>query len=447
MFILLSGTFGSALLGFVTQMLVARALDVAEYGRFAALLAVVNVTATLAGYGVGWFWLQLFGREGWLALRWIVPTIQLIGITSLVGTAVLAGYVICSGDGSVTAAVGVAALLVPILAGQGLLETTASRLQLEERYLALAGWQSLTQLGRSIAAALVVVCGFRDLIHLLAGYAVVGVAMMAASALSLDQMRRGRIRLVGHEPGTGRPQLLGSARLRDAFAGATPYCFCTIFYLVYSQGVVVVVERWLGSEAAAMYNVAFLVIAGVYLIPQVLYMKYLVAKIFRWWTQDRRMFTAVFHVGIAANAILGLLCMIAVMVLAPLVVPILFGSRYAAAVPILVMLSIAIPVRFIQHTYGAVFFSEPHMKRKARYLGAGAAICVAVSLVLIPRFGVQGAAASSVFAEIALLLLYARGAARHIDGIGRGAPFDLAKIRSSLLYIGGAGTPERGGDA
>jgi O-antigen/teichoic acid export membrane protein len=445
MIVLLSGTFGSALLGFATQLLVARTLDVADYGRFAALLAMVNITASLAGYGVGWFWLQLFGREGWSALRWVVPTVQLIGLTSFAGTLILAGYVIDTG-GSVAASIGITALLVPVLLGQGLLETTASRLQLEERYFALAGWQSLTQLGRTIAVALAVVFGSHDLFHLLAGYAVVGLTTMAISALSLDQVRRGSVRLVGHERSAGELQLLGSARLRDAFAGATPYCLCTIFYFVYSQGVVVVVQRWLGSEAAAMYNVAFLLVAGIYLIPQVLYMKYLVVKIFRWWAQDRKMFTAVFYVGLAANAILGVFCMVVVMVSAPFVIPILFGDRYAAAVPILVMLSVAIPIRFIQHTYGAVFFSEPHMKRKARYLGGGAAICVGMSLVLIPQFGVQGAAASSVVAEIALLLLYARGAVRHIEGIGPGAPFDLAKIRSSLLYIGGSGTSGRGGD-
>ena len=61
---LLSGTFGSALLGFVTQLLLARALNVADYGGLAALLAMVNIVGTFAGYGVGWFWLQVFGREG-----------------------------------------------------------------------------------------------------------------------------------------------------------------------------------------------------------------------------------------------------------------------------------------------------------------------------------------------------------------------------------------------
>ena len=155
------------------------------------------------------------------------------------------------------------------------------------------------------------------------------------------------------------------------------------------------------------------------------------------------MFVAVFHVGIVANAVLGLACMTAVMTAAPLAIPMLFGDRYSSAVPVLIVLSTAISIRFVQHTYGSAFFSEHNMKRKARYLGIAAATCVAASLLLIPRFGMAGAAMSTVFAEAVLLLVYARGVARYIDGIDVGSTFSLAEIRSSLAYIGGPGTRDR----
>jgi O-antigen/teichoic acid export membrane protein len=293
---------------------------------------------------------------------------------------------------------------------------------------------------RALAVVFVMATGFTDVPHLLAGYALVGVIITTVSAISLDQVRVGRIALVGHGRSDASPKIPARASIKKAFVGATPYCFCTIFYLVYSQGVVAIIERWLGREAAAMYNVAFLIVAAVYLIPNVVYMKYLVSKIFRWWTQDRQMFSAVFHVGIAANAALGMVCMLAVIASAPFVIPMLFGSRYAAAVPILVLLSTGIPIRFIQHTYGATFFSQENMKREVCYLGAAAISCLALSLLLIPRFGVEGAAVSSVLADVTLLLLYAQGAARHVDGIDIRSTFRIATIRSSLAYIGRSGT-------
>lgn len=444
---LLSSSFGSALLAFLTQLLLARALNVPDYGRMVALLAIVNVIGSFASYGVGLFWLQVFGQEGWTAIRWIMPTIQIVGTATIAGAGLLAGYVILTAEGSLAYSSFLAALLVSVLLGQSLAEITAARLQLEERYLVLAGWQSLTQLGRSLAVVFVVATDATDLPHLLAGYALVGFIISTISAISLDQVRGGRIALVGHGGSPPLAKISDRAPIQAAFVGAMPYCLCTIFYLVYSQGVVVVVERGVGREAAAMYNVAFLIVAAIYLIPNVIYMKYLVSKIFRWWTQDRQMFSAVFHVGVAANGTLGVICMLAVIASAPFVIPILFGSRYAASVPVLVLLSVGIPVRFIQHTFGATLFSQENMKRSVFYMGAAALSCLVLSLLLIPRFGVEGAAVSSVLAEITLLLLYAQGAARHVDGIDIRSAFSIATIHSSFRYIRRSGNAEYSLDA
>jgi len=106
--------------------------------------------------------------------------------------------------------------------------------------------------------------------------------------------------------------------LRHVFTEALPYVMQTMFFLVGSQGIVAIIERLLGPRDAAIYNVAFLILSAVYLIPTVIYTKYLVGKIFRWWAQDRQMFNAAFHVGVAVLLGLGLLCMAIVMVAAPL---------------------------------------------------------------------------------------------------------------------------------
>ena len=66
--VLLCGTFGTALLAFATQIILTRALSVPEYGRLAAMLAAVNVLTPFALIGIGWYWLELFGREGMRAI-------------------------------------------------------------------------------------------------------------------------------------------------------------------------------------------------------------------------------------------------------------------------------------------------------------------------------------------------------------------------------------------
>ena len=48
---LFGGTFGSALFSMGAQLILARTLDVAEFGLLAALLAAVNLLSPVAGFG------------------------------------------------------------------------------------------------------------------------------------------------------------------------------------------------------------------------------------------------------------------------------------------------------------------------------------------------------------------------------------------------------------
>ena len=430
-FIVLSGSVGSALLGFATQLLCARALAIGDYGRLMALLATVNIVGVFSGYGLGWCWWQSFGREGAGAFRWVPATTRLLAITSFIGACGLGGFVFATGNGFVSSA-GLALLLIAILLGQSLSETTAARLQLEERYAALATWQSMNQFGRFVVTLLLIHLAAINLPHLLVGFAAIGIGMTAVSALSLDQVRRREIDLVGHRASAAAAP---GVPLSAVLIGATPYCFCTIFYLIYSQGVIVIVERALGSEDAAIYNAAFIIVAAVYLAPGVIYMKYLVSKIFRWSAHDEEMFAATIRLGVAGGMVIGLLLMLLVMAAGSFVIPLLFGTRYAAAIPILQLLSLAIPVRFVQHAYGAAFFSEANMKRKVWYLGAAALICLVFSGVLIPIFGIKGAAMASVASEVTLLALFIRGVARYVPAIDPRSALSIPDARAALARV------------
>jgi O-antigen/teichoic acid export membrane protein len=433
MLVLLCGTATTAALGFAIQFVLARGLSVPSYGRLAAMLAVANVLTPLTCCGMGWLWFQVYGSEGWAAQRWISVSQRAMALSSAVAMGLMVGYLAVTQQGSLGTIVLVCSAMVAVLLGQGLAEMTSARFQLEERYGLLAAWQLCVPFGRALAVAAIFVAGYRDLPSALASYALVGVAAGAIAILSLEQVRRGRIRLAGHGPPTSAN--LSPPVLRQVFREAAPYVLMTTFYLVYSQGIVAVVERLLGPADAALYNVAFLILTAVYLVPGVIYTKYLVSKIFRWWVQDREMFNAAFHVGVATQLVLGLLGMTIVMLAAPPAVSMLFGPRYEAAVPVIMVSALAIPVRFVQQAYGSAFYSREQMLRKVAYMGIAAAISVVLNVVLAPLMGLTGAAIAGVAAELSLLLLFFWGAARHIDGIDVWSTFRPRILRESLAYI------------
>lgn len=433
--VLLSSSAGSALLAFAIQLLLTRALSIVDYGRLVATLALINLLQLLCGYGVGWFWLQVFGCEGRAAFRWVGPTIRAMAITLVAGIVVLAAYMYLAGIGSSPWSSATPLSFIIILVGQTLADSTSARLQLEERFIALGVWQTISQVGRCLVIVLTALYRVADLAHVAAGYAIVALPVLVVSAVSLHQMRRRNINLIGHNERPSFVEPMGVVTLRQLFVAAAPYSFTTIFYLVYSQGVVAITERLAGPSAAATYNAAFLIVAAIYMVPSVVYAKYLIGKMFRWWVHDRNRFVGTISVGIVFGGAAGVACMFAVIGSASFLTTHLFGSRYLASVPVLMLLAVGIPIRFVQHAFGAAFFSEENMKRKVRYIGIAALCCIFSSLLLIPPFGALGAAGSAVISEFALLALYVWGVARHLQGVDLRVLVSIASARGALTSI------------
>jgi O-antigen/teichoic acid export membrane protein len=148
------------------------------------------------------------------------------------------------------------------------------------------------------------------------------------------------------------------------------------------------------------------ILMAIYLIPRVVYQQYFLAKLHRWARNDRGMILLAYRVGTTAMVIAG--CVIAVLVAAggAVGIPRLFGEQYADSVPILLILSMAIPLRFGAASVASLLTTGRQLRRKVAYQGGGALVYLAALAVATPRYGLLGAAASTVVAEAALLVLF-----------------------------------------
>jgi O-antigen/teichoic acid export membrane protein len=438
----MSGTAGNALLAFAVQSLLTRALGVADYGRLAALVATATLFVPMVSQAVGWFWFDLYAREGAGARRWGAAAVRLTLLQSVVAIGLLACYVLLHPPAGLPALASVVAAAFLML-GPAVAEARATRLQLEERYHALGLWQMAVQGGRMAVVLALLAAGAVALPAVLMGYAAVGALVLALSLPSVRRLAQGRALPAGavgapHAAGPSEPVGLGAC-----FRASLPFSLATSFFLVYSQAVVPLVEALLGPGEAAYYNVAYLLFTAAAMFPSVYYMKFMASKIFRWWTHDRPMFVAAFHLGVAVHLVVGLVGALLLWSLAPWLVPLLFGAKYVAAVAATRILALGIPVRFVQHGYGSVLFSHEHIRRKITYMGVAALASLLLVMLLAPRFGAAGAAAAAVGSEAVLLMLYAQGAARHVQGIELRATFSPPALRAAwrlaLSHRGTAG--------
>src|SRR5512132_2569399 len=95
---LLCGTARNALIAFSTQLVLTRNVALSDYGSLAALVATVTLITPLAGLCIGWFWLELYGREGRQAIRWGPSAMKLTGLSLTITMLLLGAYISLSAN-------------------------------------------------------------------------------------------------------------------------------------------------------------------------------------------------------------------------------------------------------------------------------------------------------------------------------------------------------------
>lgn len=105
--------------------------------------------------------------------------------------------------------------------------------------------------------------------------------------------------------------------------------------------------------------------------------------------------------------VLWLLAVLPLLAILPELVPLMAGERFAASVPALVLLAIAIPGSIVTTLYGTVFASEGRMFRTAVvYSCVMTLVSLATMVVLVPRLGAVGAAAGISTGYLTLQTIY-----------------------------------------
>jgi len=400
---------------FLTQVILARQLGPTAFGAFAAALATTTLLTPLAGFGIAKYWLKAFGQEGWQAVRWLRGSFRFTVVTTLLVLAALFAWAVLGPHDATTS--GLLMVLPVYLLGQISVELVSAKLQLEERYIGLAMWQFLPHLLRLLLVAMLafVMVELMTLHSVAYAYALISVGVFALGTSLMWRMYRGHLALKGHgDASVSASQLTPPASMGQVAAQSWPFGLAGVFYLIYFQSDIILLKYISGEEAAGIYNVAFVVMAAVYMLPSVVYQKFLLPKIHRWANHDRERFYQVYRTGNWVMLVLGLLAMLAIWLLAPWGVQLLFGDRYMDAVLPLSILALAAPIRLVAISVGSTLVTQDHMRRKVWFMAITALINLTLNVILIPRYGINGAAIGTVISDLGLLFLYMYSAKFHV---------------------------------
>ncbi|WP_435315027.1 flippase [Cellulophaga fucicola] len=389
---------------FAIYTILAREMGPEIFGVFSSALATITIFSLLAGFGVSQFWLKVFGEEGWEGVRWIKPSLLFVLLTLLVITVIVFLFSLLSINDNVTGKL--ILLLVFYIYGHISVELVASKFQLEEKYSSLALWKLLPNFIRFI---FILCCYYilnisLSLLDLGLIYAFVGLIFTVLGVGKLLEMSSGNLDLKGHL--AIEKSKLRKPNIIAVFKEVWPFGVANLFAFIYVQSDIIMVKYISGDTQAGYYNVAFVILTAILIIPTILFGKFLMPKYHRWANHNKEKFYDTYKKSNFVMILTGLVIMILLFFLANILISLVFGSDYASSINLLKILALTLPISFLAYSIGATLVTKEHMKLKVLLMGVTAVINILLNVILISKYGAEGAAVSTVISNLILLTLY-----------------------------------------
>lgn len=399
------GTGLSALSGFLTKIILARNATPEIFGNYSAILITVTTLAPLCGFGIPQYWLKVFGQHSAYGVVWVKNSLSFIALSTGTIFFILIGWFLLTLDSSYLKTVAIIlSFMIFSTLSTGILSST---LQIEGRYLFLSVWQLFQSSFLLISIVLLVYLFSISLNELTISIAQVSIALVATlitipliSLFIRKQISQTDNNKLIQYQRNHAPSVIGIMK------EAAPFGVAGLFYLIYYQLGVVFVRYILGGEAAGYYSVAFTFLSAALLVPGIIYQKFLLPKLHRWAYHDREKFIQSYHYGNYIMLFLGVIGAIALWLLAPYLVQWLFGIQYIAAIPLVQLMALNIPIVYVASSAGSLLVTQDHMKTKVYYMGASALISLLLSAPMILYFGTKGAIYTNILCNLFLLIIY-----------------------------------------
>ena len=303
-----SGALSSALF-FCSQLLLARNLTPAGFGLFSTAFVSLTILAPLAVFGIQHVWIKKLSVEKEKGKRWVLPGLRLALLNLIICLILLVTWSFLGPHESNFKWILLG--LSPLILSHISMELVSARFQAEERYSAMAIWQSLPNALRFFAIFLLVffTVDKLDIYSLVLVYSLIALVLSSVSVKFLKELLKGssfyssRKEVILHNV-SSPPELIRSIKvLKEAW----PFGLAAVFYLIYLQSDLIFLKYMVDDESAGIYSVSFTFLLAIYLVPGIIFQKFLLPKFHRWASSNQKKFLEVYQAGNGLMLMLGII--------------------------------------------------------------------------------------------------------------------------------------------
>ncbi len=393
-FISISAVFGAAFT-FLANLIFITHLALSDFGLLASSLVTINLYASFVGFGIGLFWLNIYGIEGYKAVRWLLPTLRLVFILACLAITLILLLSLLEGN-NVNKFI---LFLIPWLLALVLNDLAAAKLQLHKKFNLLSLWLLFPHLSRIIVALYVASVG-GGLINIANGFFFMASLIILLALFQINKLLKQNKDISLRITSTQIPSII------DVLKKSWPFAASGFLYYIFFQTNILILYWIIGPDAAGIYYAAFMVSVAIYIIPSAIFQKYLLPLQHSWAHDNKSKLLPVFRFSCGAMLLSGLCVAATVMLATQASIFSIFGDEYFQASKIIFILAIAIPFRFMSIGIGGFLSVKSLMTEKIKCMAFVAVINLILNFTLIPYFSYYGAAIATICSELALLGLY-----------------------------------------
>ncbi|HDY8232974.1 TPA: oligosaccharide flippase family protein [Vibrio vulnificus] len=398
------GGLMTALLGFVSQVILARSLDVESYGLLSSVLSMVNIAAPLALFGTTSYLLKIIGSKGYNSQSWVEGSFRLVTLNQMVIYSLLLVWAFFGPHDAETRMT--ITILGVCFIGVSALEFCSTRFQVEERYGMLFLSQIMQPTLRCCIVIALLISGSQSIQYVSVTYAFASLLCFLYAFYHIIKWLKGDISLKGHERKIFKLKNEKSVSLLEVLLKCAPFALSGIFYLLWSQSHLILIKYFLTDKYAGYFGVSILIVNTISMAPMILYNKYLLPKMHRWVHKNTEKLATTYRKGNAFMFLLGIVCGFLLFNLSEPFVILVFGHEYLYSIYLLKVFSFLLPIRFVGYNTGAILMLNNNIQFKLKTMAFVSFLNVILNAALLKEYGVLVAVYSIIISELCLVIGY-----------------------------------------
>jgi len=378
----------SMLVSAATDIAIARHLGVERFGQYSTALAFSTVFIVLSDFGMTFNLVRVGSRDPAALDVTLGNTLAAKTVLAVAAYALMIAIALWAGYPPATREMifilGIATLLF------NLHPTFSGVFEVHQR-------MELSAFCRTLSFVLIALASLPGLL-LGAGMTYFAAANLAATAAATVVWYRMSSRYA-------RP-VLDVGRIGPMFRESIPFGLGGIFYMSYFRMDTVILSLFRSEREVGIYSAAYKLFEIVVKVAATVSTAVL-PVMYRHSVADLGKLRTLYHRLVAISAALAVGGAVVIYALAPVVLQVLYGDRFADSTIVLQVLAFAILFRLIGASPGDVLFSVDRVAWKTAAQGATGLATIAADVVLISLYGTVGAALATVLSEFLLFALCA----------------------------------------